>query len=384
MHASGANLLVLLVLLVGTVIAPLLAGRIRVPAAVLLIAYGLAVGPHGLDWVGDSPVESFLSELGFVLLMFLAGLEIDVNALGHRGSKSLAVMGAVALLVPALSVGAAFLLDLPVLYGLALGAVSVGMPLALLKESGRIRTRLGQDVLILGSIGEFFTVVAMTLLDLGLRHGATLALLGGLLRLVGFLVISGLILKVFTAWAWWHPERVSGLVTEPASEFGVRASLLAMATFSVIAFLAGVEPIVGAFLAGALIAFVLRGKGILEEKLSVVGHGFLVPIFFVGVGLRFDPSVVTTSSLSTAGGLVVLAFLARALPALLLLALRMRLRHVLATAALLSCPLTLTVAIATLGAHLGAITEEAEGTLVLLAVGSGLVFPMAFRRLARQ
>ncbi len=384
MHGASSDLVVLFALLAGSAAMPLLAARIHVPGAVLLIAWGVAVGPHGLGIVLDSPVERFLSQLGFILLMFLAGLEIDVNGLRRRGSRALWVLGGVALLVLLLSMLLALGLGLGPIQGLALGAISVGMPLAVLKETGLLRTRLGQDILILGSIGEFLTVVAMTLLDLGLRHGASTAFLGGLLRLVGFLAVAVLALRILTALAWWHPETATRLVGEQASEIGVRASLLVMATFSVIALLAGVEPIVGAFLAGALIAVVLRGKEVLEEKLSVVGHGFLVPIFFVGVGIRFDPGVITPASMAVVGGLLLAVFLSRAVPALLLLGQGTTLRNALATAALLSCPLTLVVAIATLGADLGVIDARARGTLVLLGMASAVVFPLAFRGLASR
>lgn len=246
---------------------------------------------------------------------------------------------------------------------------------------GQLKTPLGQVVLLVGSIGEFFTVIAMTLLDLGLRYGMTGGFVIGLLRLVGFLAVSGLMLRVLMAVAWWAPERFSGLVREHASEIGVRASLLVMAAFSVVAVLAGVEPIIGSFLAGALIAFILRGKDVLEEKLTVVGHGLFVPIFFIGVGLRFNPEVVTAPNLVLAAFLMIVVFATRLFPGLLLLSAGVRPRDAVASAVLLSCPLTLMVAIATLGEDVGALTEEAKGTLVLLAIASGVVFPLLFRKL---
>ena len=384
MHGVGSSLYVFLALLGGAALMPLLAARLRIPAPVLLILYGVLIGPHGLNMVHNSPVEGFLSELGFILLMFLAGLEIDFNGLRLRGPRTIAVLGVVSAMVVGLSMLAAWRMGMPVIQGLALGAISVGMPLALLKDSGHLRTGPGQNILLLGSIGEFLTVIAMTLVDLGLRHGATLAFLGGCLQLMGFLAVAGLVLRLLVALAWWRPETFGGLVREHASELGVRASLFAMAAFSVIAMMAGVEPIVGAFLAGTLIAFVLRGKEVLEEKLSVVGHGLFIPIFFVGVGLRFDPNVITGPNLQLAAILLVVVFTFRLVPSLLLVGIGLRWNEIVASSALLSCPLTLMVAIATLGAEVGVLDETQKGTMVLLAIASGVLFPLVFRWLARS
>ena len=88
MHEVHVDLIPLLVLLAGSFLMPVLSGRIRVPSAVLLIGFGIAVGPELSGLVPDSPVVLFLYEVGFIVLMFLAGLEIDFNQI--RGSVSLA------------------------------------------------------------------------------------------------------------------------------------------------------------------------------------------------------------------------------------------------------------------------------------------------------
>ena len=163
---------------------------------------------------------------------------------------------------------------------------------------------------------------------------------------------------------------------DDGSEIGVRTALVLMVAFSTIAVLAGVESIVGAFLAGALTAFVLRGKEVLEEKLAVVGHGLFIPVFFVIVGLRFDVSAVTWASLAMAGGLFLVVFLVRLVPSLSLIRQGLGPRDVIGTACLLSAPLTLMVAIGALGVDVGAITGEQETTILVLAMGTGLVFPI--------
>lgn len=380
MHGLHADLLSLLLLLLGSFLMPLLSARIRVPAAVLLIGYGLLVGPHLLDWVPDQEVVGFLYEVGFIVLMFLAGMEIDFNGLRKRGKGTLLLLAGICLAVFALAFLTAFLLDLHPVFGLALGATSVGLPLAILKETGRLRSRTGQEIILLGSVGEFLTVIGMTLFYYASRFGFSLELLWGLGKLAGVLLISGLALRALTAVAWWHPFRFSRLVkANEESEIGVRAALLVMMLFSMLAIAAGLESIVGAFVAGALIAFVLRGKEVLEEKLAVVGHGLFVPIFFIVVGLRFNPGAITSEGLGLFGLLLLAAFLVRLLPGLALLRSGLPVRGMISAVSLLSAPLTLMVAIATLGFDLGVIQAGGKSTLILLALGSGVVFPVVFR-----
>ena len=380
MHGLHADLLSLLLLLLGSFLMPVLSARIHLPAAVLLIGYGLLVGPYLLTWVPDHEVVGFLYEVGFIVLMFLAGMEIDFNGLRKRGKGALFLYLGICLAVFGLAFRAALLLDLHPIFGLALGATSVGLPLAILKETGRLRSRMGQEIVLLGSVGEFLTVIGMTLFYYASRFGFSLELLWGLGKLTGMLLIAGLALRAMTAVAWWHPFRFSKLVkTDEGSEIGVRAALLTMMLFSVLAIAAGLESIVGAFVAGALIAFVLRGKEVLEEKLAVVGHGLFVPIFFVVVGIRFDPGAITINGLGLFGILLLAAFLVRLLPCLALLRIESSVRGMLSTASLLSAPLTLMVAIAALGFELTALDQEGKSTLILLALGASLVFPVVFR-----
>jgi Kef-type K+ transport system membrane component KefB len=338
------------------------------------------VGPQALSWIQTTEVVPFLYEVGFIILMFLAGLEIDFNEIRSRGRSAVLVALGICVTIFGLAFVAAALLGFHPIFGLALGATSVGLPLAVLKETGRVRTTAGQGVILLASLGEFLTLVGMTLAYFGVKYGASLQTVWGLAKLAGMLLVAALTLRVFMAMAWWRPTRFERMVeADDGSEIGVRAALLLMMVFSVLAMLAGVESIVGAFLAGALIAFVLRGKKILEEKLAVVGHGLFVPIFFVLVGVEFDLDVMRWDNLVVALQLLVAVFVVRLLPSLALLRQGLSLRDTIGTASLLSAPLTLMVAIAALGGDIGALDAQARGTLVLLAVVTGGVFPVAYR-----
>jgi Kef-type K+ transport system membrane component KefB len=380
MHAGHQELISLLILLSGSVAMPIFSGWLRIPSAVLLIGFGILFGPHVLAWLGHTSTVAFLYEVGFILLMFLAGMEIDFNRIRSRGLRPLGVMTAICVVIFGLAFLAAWLLSQHPIYGLALGAISVGMPLVVLKESGGLRSQLGQAVILLGSVGEFLTVVGMTLFYFTVNYGLSWELLWGLSKLIGLLLVAAISLRILAAMAWWRPGRFSKLVDpHDGSEIGVRAALLLAIAFSTLAAVAGVEAIVGAFVAGALIAFVLRGKEVLEEKLTVVGHGLFIPIFFVVVGMRFDTASITWPNLSLAGILLVITFAVRLLPGLALVRLGLSLRETLGAVSLLSAPLTLVVAIAAIGGGLGVLDAGGRGTLIVLAVASGVIFPIVFR-----
>jgi len=388
-HGHSHELLAFLILILGSLLMPVLSGRLRVPSAILLIFYGILVGPHVLGLVHDDAVVGFLSEVGFMVLMFMAGLEIDFREIARRGRWPLLLMVLICFAVFALAFVASNMLGLSPIFGIALGAVSVGLPLAILNETGMLRSPLGQTVVLLGSLGEFLTVVGMTVFYFAARYGLSVQLFFGLGKLVVVLALAALALRTLMACAWWWPEWLTKLSLEHKSaQIGVRAALVLMMAFSLMAMLAGVEAIVGAFIAGAVIAFVFRGKEALEHKLSVVGHGLFVPIFFVVVGARFDPATVTVPSLALAGQLLVAALLVKLLPCLALARMGLGLRDVLGTGLLLSAPLTLVVAIAAIGVSLAehqpegatpVLTADGQGALLILAVASGVLFPVIFR-----
>ncbi len=383
--AGYSELMDLLLMLAGASIMPFVSASLHVPSAVLLILFGLLVGPHGAGLLHHGQVGGFLSEIGFLILMFLAGLEIDFNEIKRKGLRVMMLMGAICLSVFGLAFLSAWLLGYDPIVGLALGATSVGLPMAVLKESGRLQSNLGQNVLLVGSIGELITVIGMTLYYFLARYGFSVDLAIGMGKLFGLVLLAAVVLQVLVALAWWHPERFSKLVVqEDGSETGVRVALTLAMGFSIMAMAAGVEGIVGAFVAGAVMAFVLRGNHILENKLSAVGHGLFIPVFFIWVGLEFDPNLVTLPALAGAGVLLVLAFVIRLLPSLALLGQGLGLRQMFSMVSLLSTPLTLVVAIAAVGISVNKLDEQTNGILITMAVAAAVIFPGIFKVLDRH
>lgn len=373
----------LTVFYLGAFLMPLVAARLSIPASVAEILYGLLVG--GLGIVAKREATDFLAELGFIYLMFLVGLEIDFNRVEREGPRSLLVALAVAVSILAGGALASRIAGMPGFVAIVLGAMSVGVLLVALRELNASQSRWGQLVLLVGSLGEFLTLMTLTVMDLAATHGrgwelGISALEVMVLFLVAFVVVASLRLL-----AWWFPQAFRRWVSEEdPSELGVRFGFVLMLGFATLAAWGGIESILGAFLAGILFTYVFRETGHLETKLVALGQGFFVPLFFINVGVSFEWSVVE-DPMGLASMVLVLAalsLLVKLVPSLLLLLLGIPLRAVLSGSFLLATPLTLLVAIAALGTQMGAIDEATSAGIVLLAVVESLLFPTASKQLA--
>jgi Kef-type K+ transport system membrane component KefB len=375
----------MLVIALGAFAVPLVSGRFGVPAAVGEILFGVAVGPAVLGLLVPSPFTAFLAEFGFAFLMFLAGLELDFTRIERQGARGVLRALAVAVLVNVAALLLTLALGLPPFLFVAFGAVSVGILLVTLAETGRRRTAAGQALILAGSVGEFLTIVLLTGFAFYHRYGLGGRLVGEMAKLLLILVVAYLALVVLRTLIWWFPRRFARLVaTHDPSEVGVRAGMAMMLVFVALASLMGIKSILGAFVAGALFSAVFREKGILETKLSSVGFGFFVPIFFISVGAGFAlDAVARVSVLVTLALFAGLSVVAKAVGALPLALAPFGRRDGVGAALLLSTPLTLLVVIARIGSEARLISPTDAGALVLLAMVSSVAFPMVYRWLYR-
>ena len=171
--------------------------------------------------------------------------------------------------------------------GLALTTTALGTILPILRDSGQAATPFGVRVLAVGAVGEFLPILAIAFAFSGERPTHTTIVLV-LFTIVGFLA----------AWVARRPRhpRISRLVTATlgtSAQLGVRICVfLVIGMFGLAEFL-GLDPILGAFVAGIVVhLFLGAGSGPEEEevlsRLEGIGFGFFIPLFFVVSGVRFD------------------------------------------------------------------------------------------------
>jgi len=358
---------------------PLVGRRLRVPAVVLEIIFGVIIGP-ATGWVEGTELLDQLGELGFFLLMFLSGFEIDLRTFERRGIGQITA----GLVVFGLTVIGAYIVATSLGHGLfmtfVLATTSVGLVVPTLRATRRMATPLGQAILISALLADFLTLLGVTIFALIEEHGAGTQILA----VPAFFIVIGMALLTLRRAAWWFPERFSRLFDQDdPEELGIRASLALMLVFVGLSTVLGIEPILGAFLAGTMFALVFRHRGALEQKLSGFAYGFLIPIFFINVGIQFDleglgePGAVTGTLV-----LIGLAVLVKLVPSLVLLARRLSLRDVIAAGTLLSARLSLIIAVAELGVQLDVIDRALQASIILLAAVTSTLAPAIFRLIA--
>ena len=376
----------LLVLSLGAFVIPLLSERMRLPAAIGEILFGILISQQALGLIHPTPLIRFLADFGFAFLMFLVGMEIDFSRIEVLGRRGVVVTGVASLLVFVLAAGVVVATGQHIFVAVVLGAMSVGLLLAALKDLGEAKTDFGQTVLLTGSIGEFYTIIFLTAADIAVVHGVGGEFLLEFSKLLAIFGIAWLVLVLLRTLIWWFPGAFARVVTtHDASELGVRAALALMIAFVAVAALLGVKTILGAFIAGALFSFVFREKAAVESKLSSIGFGFFVPIFFIDVGMSFDLSGVLAEGFL--GNLAFLAFgslIPKILPMGILVLVGLNLRQSLAAGVILAAPLTLLVAISKIGVEIAVITPSMGDAIVAFAVLSGIVYPIGFRALLAE
>jgi Kef-type K+ transport system membrane component KefB len=372
----------LLVVAAIAVTAPLVvafAPRLRVPSVVLEIVAGIAVGPSGFGWVKiDLPIQ-ILSLLGLAFLLFLAGLEIDLVRLRGRLLR-LAGLGFVVTMVLGLGAGLAFRAagwaQSPLLIGIALSATSLGLVVPVLKDAGRSEGQLGQLTIAAASVADFGAVILLTLFfsQSDTSTGVKLGFLGAFA-----------VLAVVTAVALSRLGRSMGFdavltrLQDTTAEIRVRIAVLLLVAFVALAEGLGLETILGAFLAGAILNLVDRdamSHPHFRLKLEAIGYGFLVPVFFVTSGLRFDlQALLASPSAFLRVPLFLLALLVvRGVPAVLYIRTVGR-RATLAAALLQATSLPFLVTVTQLGVLLGQITPVTGAALVSAGLVSVVAFP---------
>jgi Kef-type K+ transport system membrane component KefB len=375
---------VLIIALVAVAVPVLLAlvPRLPVPGAVLEVVAGILVGPSVLGWVHvDAPV-SVLSDLGLGMLLFLAGLEIDIGGLrGPLGRLAGVAFGVSVVL--GLACGYVFSLagvgSKPVFLAVVLTSTSAGLLLPLLKDAGLHRAPFGQLVMAAAALAELVPVMMLSLL-FSATSGTSGGRLGSLLALLAVLAAIGVALGRVRNLA--ALDRLLDRLEDQSAQLRVRAALTLTLAFAVLAYQFGFASILGAFAAGLLVrAIDLTGRTPhpqFQVKLEGIGFGFLIPIFFIATGVQFDARALVSSPAALAEvPLFLLALLVvRAVPALLY-ARQIGKRQAGAAGLMQAATLTFVIVATQIGTASGQISQTTGAALLAAGLLSAAIFPAA-------
>src|ERR1700757_87152 len=165
-HVHFTNLLI--VVAVGLA-APLVLGyfpKLRLPAIVLEIVLGIVIGPSGLGWVKPDLPVSILALIGLAFLLFLSGLEIDIERLRGRILKVTGVAFALSFgiaIIVGLGLKAGGFVKSPLFVAIVLVATSLGVIVPVLKDSNNITSSFGQLLIAAASIADFGAIILLSL-----------------------------------------------------------------------------------------------------------------------------------------------------------------------------------------------------------------------------
>ena len=363
----------------GAFLLPLLGNKIKIPGIVLEIAYGIIVGPI-LNLVSPSEFISGLAILGFLLLMFLSGFEIEIEKFQENGIRALLLPSLMFTGTVLLSFFLVTRLNYPFFLGLVLCTTSVAIVIPILRSDDTIKSNYGQLLFMTALLSDILTLLGATILASVERSGGF-----GIknLNVILYFIFVTLVLRIIKRIAWWNPQLFSRMFDgNDPEELGIRSSIALMLTLVGVSVLFEIEPILGAFLAGTIFAFIFPNRGSLESSLKGFSYGFLIPIFFINIGLNYDISVFSnTQFYIEVLYLFGIAIVVKLLPTILLIFNGINLKQIFAGGFLLSARFSLIIAMAEIGVEIDLISKAIEQQIILLAVLTATIAPIGYKLL---
>lgn len=290
-------LLIVAIILLATKILGLLSERVHMPQVVGALAAGILLGPSVLGVVSETDFLTKTSEIGVILLMFLAGLDTDLGELKKTGLASfvIAVIGAGLPLIGGTICYEAFFRDVTdpmdflkaVFIGVVLTATSVSITVETLREMGKLKGRVGTAILGAAVIDDILGIIVLTVIsgfaDPTVNPMQVFVRIGLFFVFIG--VVGFLCYKVFSKMdvIWSHHRRIA---------------IASLAFCFVLSYIAeqffGIADITGAYFAGLILCNIMELREYVAKKINIMNYMFFAPIFFASIGFKTELSGMNT------------------------------------------------------------------------------------------
>lgn len=271
----------IVIVLLASKIAGQISIRLGQPSVLGKIIIGIILGPAFLGVIQNTEVIHIFSEIGVLLLMFLAGLETDVKGLNQnlKSATLVAVLGVVAPILLGWAGGELFGLEgkEAIFLGLVLAATSVSISVQTLREIGWLNSREGSTLLGAAVLDDIIVIVLIAF-AIGFFTGESV----NMVTLFGSLALFFIV--IFVIGRWVVPWVLHGIAMFKVSESLVAFALIIIFAFAYFADFLGVSGIIGTYFAGISIGRTKYAHEI-EEKVSPIAYGIFVPFFFIAIGL---------------------------------------------------------------------------------------------------
>lgn len=382
-----AQLSLFLVVLLALVI-PIFMARFQisnVPTAVAEIIVGIVMGSSGFNLITSTHDLTFLSNLGVILLMFLSGMEIDFDLLQRKNNPKgksqagktvdplkTAITAFIGIVVMAFVL--AYILRLTGLFSevmlaaLILMTVALGVVIATLKEKDILGRPIGQTILLTAVLGEVIPLLLLTIYaSVNVGNAEQL-----------WLIILLFAAAIFLLRRFKQPYLWFAKITKATTQLDIRLAFFLIFALVTVAERVGAENILGAFLAG-MVMKLLEPSEATKDKLTSIGYGFFIPIFFImtGVGLNLRSLFAHPSSLMLLPVLVIFLFIAKA-PVVLTYIRYFQKKNAFAGGFLTATTITIVLPTLQVARKLHAITSTQSDAFILAAVIVCILSPIVF------
>ncbi|MEQ8301984.1 MAG: cation:proton antiporter [Cyclobacteriaceae bacterium] len=373
----------------------------KLPSVIVEIIAGVVIGPYVLNWVtGEGEALSFLSHTGFLFLIFLSGLAIDVQkivASFPRGKLRLVdaisntFLVALFIYFGSLLVSALLVYLLPVFPGvdkmfvvILLPSVALSIIVPIIKNDGEIARKFGQIILLEGAIATIMTILLIAVYSgIHRNNGFQFELLLFLIIFVLFFIaykVGTVLVKVSMF------QKLLYKLEHASSQIRIRGSIAVLLLFVVVATMLNTEPVLGAFFAGTLLSiFLPKDRSALLFKLDGMSYGFFIPIFFIMVGVKLDMDSLKDLSTSLNFILVLTAafYVTQVLPGMIMVKL-FGWKRAFSSSFLLTSRLGLAIATAQIGLGLGIITPATNAGIVVASIITSVLSPLLYKFMSSE
>ena len=377
-----ANITLILTLSLLILLSPFIAKIIRIPTPPVEIVLGSIFVYIGL--IDHHDYFDMIAEVGFLYLMFLAGMEVDLKQILNSPRSLIRRSFFFLLIMSLLALTFSWIFNLNTIVTISLPLISIGLLASLSKIYGKEQPWL-QLAFVVGVLGEIVSIAALTILDAASTIGFGWELVGKMTYLLLFMIVIFLLYRFLHLLFWWYPELKTALMPKlDASDQDIRLAISLFFILIAVMLALKLEVALGAFIAGVAISAFFHHEKKLEEKMSSLGFGFLVPLFFLHVGASFDISKLAVPGIVTGALLITFLMILMRILAAFVLKKHYGPRNALLAGLSLSMPLTLLIAVATIGYETHLIDILSYYQLILASLFEILVSMVTIKLLQGQ
>ena len=362
--------------------------KIKVPYQVGEIFIGIILGKSFFNIIKPDVWILFLSNLGLAYLMFLSGLEINFEDLKLSKGETFfnsKVFTSLKVFIFSLVISNVLSFTLLKMAGINKGSLffallftsaAPGLLVPILKSKHILSSDFGQTLLIFSLIAEFVCLIGITFI-------ASVSTYGLSLKSFTFLITFFVAIAIYLICKLVFKTRDLSLIAFKNLHISVRGAFVLVLILVAVAQKTGSEIVLGSFLAGIIFALLVgKAKEEITHQLDVIGYGFLIPIFFIMVGVNIDLSSIlkNPSAIAKIPLFLLVFFIVKFIPCLLFKK-KYGIRNSLAASMILTAQLSLTIVGAQMAMHLDYITEATYSAFIVTTVISCILFPILFEKL---